>query len=355
MSSEGAHIAPSGTKASLVRLRTGGQDSHNGENGVPGGLVALLDDISVIARVAAASIDDVGAAAGKAGSKAAGVVIDDAAVTPSYVTGLDPARELPIIAKITKGSLKNKLLFLLPGALLLSWFLPQAITYILILGGSYLAFEGAEKVIEKLGGAKHGKTLEDAIEDPVKFEQQRVAGAIRTDLILSAEIMAISLNEIASLTDSFWTRAFALAAVGIAITLVVYGSVAIIVKMDDVGLHLAESETGSVRSLGCFLVRAMPVVLVALSFIGTIAMLWVGGGILIHSLHELGIHGPSDWAHGVQHAVEEVSGSLAGLLGWMTYAAISAAVGLLLGMIIVFILHYVLRMGHGIGKQAEAH
>jgi predicted DNA repair protein MutK len=322
---------------------------------MPGGLVALLDDVSVIARVAAASIDDVGAAVGKAGSKAAGVVIDDAAVTPSYVTGLDPARELPIIYKIARGSLKNKLLFLLPGALLLSWFLPQAITYILILGGSYLAFEGAEKVLEKLGGEKHGKTLEDPIEDPAKFEQERVSGAIRTDLILSAEIMAISLNEIASLTDSFWMRAIALAAVGIAITIIVYGAVALIVKMDDVGLHMAKRDSSAAQSLGRFLLRAMPVVLAALSLIGTIAMLWVGGGIIIHSFHELGIHGPSDWAHGVQHAAEGMAGNLSGIVGWLTYAAISAAVGLILGFVIVFVLHKIFRMGHGVGPQAEAH
>lgn len=322
---------------------------------MPGGLVALLDDISVIARVAAASIDDVGLAVGKAGSKAAGVVIDDAAVTPSYVTGLDPSRELPIIAKIAKGSLKNKLLFLLPGALLLSWLLPQAITYILILGGSYLAFEGAEKVLEKLGGEKHGKTLEDAIDDPAKFEQERVAGAIRTDLILSAEIMAIALNEVATQTDSFWMRAIALAAVGIAITVLVYGAVALIVKMDDVGLHLTGRASSSAQAVGRFLLKAMPVLLTTLSLIGTIAMLWVGGGIVIHGLHELGLHGPSDWAHGVQHAVEEATGPLAGVAGWFTYAAISAIVGLAIGLLIVFVMHKVLRMGHGVGKEAEAH
>lgn len=322
---------------------------------MPGGLVALLDDISVIARVAAASIDDVGVAVGKAGTKAAGVVIDDAAVTPSYVTGLDPARELPIIAKIAKGSLKNKLLFLLPGALLLSWLLPQAITYILMLGGSYLAFEGAEKVLEKLGGEKHGKTLDDAIEDPAKFEEQRVAGAIRTDLILSAEIMAISLSEIASLTDEFWVRAVALAAVGIAITVVVYGAVALIVKMDDVGLHLTGRTSNAAQAVGRFLLRAMPVLLVALSLIGTIAMLWVGGGIILHGLHELGLHGPSDIAQGIQHAVEEATGPLAGIAGWFTYAALSALVGLVIGLAIVFVLHKVLRMGHGPGEHAEAH
>ncbi|HEX5644791.1 MAG TPA: DUF808 family protein, partial [Erythrobacter sp.] len=184
---------------------------------MPGGLMALLDDVSVIARAAAASIDDIGVAAGKAGTKAAGVVIDDAAVTPGYVTGLSPARELPIIWNIAKGSLKNKLLILLPGALLLSWLLPQAIIYLLMLGGAFLCYEGAEKVMEKLGEPKHGQTLEDPIEDLAEFEQQRISGAIRTDMILSAEIMAISLNEIAPLIEDFWTRAAALAAVGIAI------------------------------------------------------------------------------------------------------------------------------------------
>jgi predicted DNA repair protein MutK len=193
----------------------------------------LFDDIAVIARATAASIDDVAVAAGRASTKAAGVVIDDAAVTPGYVTGLDPARELPIIGKIALGSLKNKLLILLPGALLLSEFLPQAIIYLLILGGAFLCYEGAEKVMEKLGGAKHGKTLGDAIEDPVEFENARVKGAIRTDMILSAEIMAIVLNEVAA--ETLANRAIILALVGIGITVLVYGAVALIVKMDDVG------------------------------------------------------------------------------------------------------------------------
>jgi hypothetical protein len=314
---------------------------------MPGGLVALLDDVSVIARAAAASIDDVSVAASKAGTKAAGVVIDDAAVTPNYVTGLTPARELPIIWNITKGSLKNKLIILLPGALVLSWLLPKAIVFILMLGGAYLSYEGAEKVMEKLGEPKHGKTVEDVIEDPVAFERQRINSAIRTDLILSAEIMAISLNEIATISDSFWVRAAALAAVGIAITLVVYGAVAIIVKMDDVGLHLAGRDNGFARKFGCFLVESMPKLLVALSFIGTVAMLWVGGGIILHSLEELGFHAPADLAHGLQHAVEEVTGALAGVLGWLSYAAVSAILGLVLGAILVFVLHHVFKLnGH---------
>ena len=320
---------------------------------MPGGLVALLDDVSIIARTAAASVDDITVAASRAGTKTAGVVIDDAAVTPSYVTGLSPARELPIIWQITKGSLKNKLLILLPGAMLLSWLLPSAIIFILMAGGAYLSYEGAEKVMEKLGGEKHGKTLEDEIVDPVAFEKQRVAGAIRTDLILSAEIMAITLNEVAS--EDFIVRAGVLAIVGIAVTLFVYGAVAIIVKMDDIGLHLAERSSQAAQTFGRFLVQSVPYLLKALSFIGTIAMLWVGGGIILHGLHELGIHGPSDWAHGVQHAVEAVTGGLSGLLGWATYAAISALAGLVLGFVVVFVLHKVVKMGHGIGEGAEAH
>ena len=308
---------------------------------MPGGLVALLDDVSIIARTAAASVDDIAAAAGRAGSKTAGVVIDDAAVTPSYVTGLSPARELPIIWSITKGSLFNKLVILLPGALLLSEFLPQAIVFILMLGGSYLSYEGAEKVLEKLGGAKHGKTVDDVIEDPVAFEKQRVSGAIRTDLILSAEIMAITLNEVAA--EDLLTRAGVLALVGIAVTVGVYGVVGLIVKMDDVGLHLAkEGITNAGRKFGEMLVHAMPRLLTALSFIGTIAMLWVGGGIILHGLAEIGIAGPEHWVEGIEHGVSAIAG---GLFGWLTFAGLSALTGLVLGAVIVFVLHKVLKLG----------
>ena len=320
---------------------------------MPTGLVALLDDISVIARAAAASIDDVSIAAGKAGTKAAGVVIDDAAVTPSYVTGLSPSRELPIIWQIAKGSFKNKLIILLPAALLLSEFLPWMIIPILMLGGAYLCYEGAEKVIEKFGGEKHGKTLEDVIEDPVAFEKQRIGGAIRTDLILSAEIMAIALSEVAD--ETLVTRGAVLAVVGIAITIVVYGAVALIVKMDDVGLHLTKRASGGSQALGRGLLYAMPKILTVLSVVGTVAMLWVGGGIILHGLHELGIHGPSDIAHGLEKAVAAATGALGGVLGWLTYAVISGLVGLALGGLIVFILHKVLKIGHGEGDAEGAH
>ena len=316
---------------------------------MPGGLTALLDDISVIARAAAASVDDVGVAASRAGSKTAGVVIDDAAVTPSYATGLTPDRELPLIANITKGSLKNKLLILLPGALLLSEFLPWAIVPLLMLGGAYLSYEGAEKVIEKLGGEKHGKTLEDPIEDLARFEKERTAGAIRTDLILSGEIMAITLNEVAA--ETLVTRAAVLALVGVAVTVAVYGAVALIVKMDDIGLHMAERRSRVAQRFGRGLVNAMPKVLAVLSFVGTIAMLWVGGGIVLHGLEELGIAGPAHLAHDIQHVVEHSTGALSGVLGWATYAAASALTALALGGVIVFVLHKVFKLGHEPGAH----
>lgn len=311
---------------------------------MPGGLVALLDDVAVIARKAAVSIDDITIAAGRAGSKTAGVVIDDAAVTPGYVTGLTPARELPVIWAIARGSIKNKLLFLLPGALILSEFLPWLVIWLLMLGGAYLCYEGSEKVIEKLGGEKHGKTLEDPIDDPEKFERERVGGAIRTDFILSAEIMAITLNEVAA--DTLVTRGVVLAVVGIAVTVLVYGAVALIVKMDDVGLHMVEKPGKAARRLGRLLLAAMPRVLVLLSVVGTVAMLWVGGGIILHGLHEIGIHSWLEMAHGTEEWVAARTGPLGGLFGWLTYAGISALVGLLLGAVIAFVLHKVFKLGH---------
>lgn len=314
---------------------------------VPSGLVALLDDISVIAKAASASIDDIGVAAGKAGTKTAGVVIDDAAVTPSYVTGLSPARELPIIWKITKGSLKNKLIFLLPAALALSEFLPAAIVWLLLLGGSFLAYEGAEKVMEKLGSAKHGATLEDEITDPIAFENERVSGAIRTDFILSAEIMAIALAEVAD--ESLVMRGTVLAVVAIAVTVAVYGAVGLIVKLDDIGLHLTEQENPAKQSFGRFLLHFVPKLLTTLSVVGTVAMLWVGGHIVIDSLHKLGWDGLYGPIHAAEHAVHEIAGAAGAVLGWLTATTLSAIVGLILGAIIAFVLHKVLGVGAGEG------
>jgi predicted DNA repair protein MutK len=304
---------------------------------MPSGLVALLDDVAVIARAAAASIDDVGAGIAKAGSKAAGVVIDDAAVTPSYVTDFTPDRELPVIWAIAKGSLFNKIVILLPVALLLSQFLPWAITPLLMLGGAYLSFEGAEKVLEKLGGAKHGETLEDQPTDVASFEKARVSGAVRTDLILSAEIMAIALASVAD--QSFVGRAVILAIVGVMITAMVYGAVALIVKMDDIGLHLAKKDSAAAQRTGRALLLAMPRLLVLLASVGTVAMLWVGGGIILHGLEELGLTAPAHLAHAAQHAVAQATGFAGGMLGWLTYALLSAVVGLALGGVIAGVLH----------------
>ncbi len=315
---------------------------------MPSGLVALLDDISVIAKAASASLDDIGVAAGKAGTKTAGVVIDDAAVTPSYVTGLSPARELPIIWKITKGSLRNKLLFLLPGALILSEFLPSAIIWLLMIGGAYLCYEGAEKVLEKFGLGKHGATLEDDIVDPIAFENQRVAGAIRTDFILSAEIMAIALNEVAD--ETLIMRAVVLAVVAIAVTVAVYGAVGLIVKIDDIGLHLTNQAGNARQAFGRFLLRFVPKLLTFLSVVGTVAMLWVGGGIIVHGTHEVGFDAVYDIVHGAEHAVAGATAALGGVLGWMTYAALSAVLGLALGGVIAFVLHKLMGVG-----AVEAH
>ncbi|QOV93040.1 DUF808 domain-containing protein [Novosphingobium sp. ES2-1] len=313
---------------------------------MPTGLVALLDDVSVIARAAAASLDDVSAAAAKAGTKAAGVVIDDAAVTPSYVTEFTPDRELPVIARIAKGSLFNKLVILLPAALLLSAFLPWAITPLLMAGGLFLCFEGAEKLLEKLGAEKHGQTLEDQPADAASFENERVSGAVRTDLILSAEIMAIALAEVAD--QGIIQQALILALVGVVITIAVYGTVGFIVKMDDIGLHLVKRTSATAKAIGGFLLRAMPVLLAVLATVGTAAMLWVGGGIILHGLEVLGISGPAHLAHEAQHWVEHATGALGGVLGWLTYAVLSALVGVVLGTIVAFVVH-------AIGKARGKH
>jgi predicted DNA repair protein MutK len=303
---------------------------------MPSGLIALLDDVATIAKIAAASVDDVGLAVGKAGTKAAGVVIDDTAVTPRYVTGFTPDRELPIIGKIALGSLKNKLLILLPAALLLVAFAPSFVTPLLMIGGCYLVFEATEKIFEKVIGDHHAvEELLDA-ETPQELEKRQVSGAIRTDFILSAEIMAIALAELAG--NSIGMQAAALAAVGIAITVAVYGVVGLIVKLDDIGLHLAERRNAALRSLGSGLVHVVPYLLTGLSGIGTLAMLWVGGGILLHGLEELHVLEivPST-VHGISHAIAETIGILPGVIEWVSNAIGASIAGLIVGGVIVAI------------------
>ena len=312
-----------------------------------GGLFALLDDVAALVRLAAASIDDVGVAAGRAGTKAAGVIIDDAAVTPQYVQGLAAKRELPIIKQIAVGSLRNKLLLILPAALLIGQFADWLLPYILMLGGSYLAFEGAEKIWEKLRG-----TSPDQAEDvPAKLdpdhEKKVVAGATRTDLILSAEIMVIALNEVKD--EPFLTRAIILVVVAIAITILIYGVVGLIVKIDDIGLALtrkARSQFG--RSLGRGLVKSMPYVLAVIGAVGTAAMLWVGGHILLAQSYEAGWHLPYDLLHDVEHAVEAWAPAAVGFLGWFANTLVSATVGLAFGAVLATVVHF-LPFGHGSG------
>jgi predicted DNA repair protein MutK len=302
---------------------------------MPSGLIALLDDVATIAKLAASSVDDVAAAAGKASTKAAGVVIDDTAVTPRYVIGLAPERELPIIGKIALGSLRNKMFILLPGALLLTAFAPWLIVPILMLGGSYLAFEAAEKIAEKLLHEQHHKDkLLSSIDDPRELEDLQVKGAIRTDLILSAEIMAIALASLK--VDSLAMTAAALTAVAFAITVGVYGVVALIVKLDDIGLHLAEKK--STRHLGDALVHIVPKLLTLISGLGTAAMLWVGGGILVHGFEELHILTfIPETIHHLAHQAGAASGEFAGIVEWVVNALGGALVGFVIGGMIAAI------------------
>ncbi|HKG66004.1 MAG TPA: DUF808 domain-containing protein [Solirubrobacteraceae bacterium] len=293
------------------------------------GLAALLDDVAVLARAAAASVDDVAAGASRASVKAAGVIVDDAAVTPRYVQGFEPERELPMIKRIAVGSLRNKLLFILPAALLLSELIPWLLTPILMIGGAYLCYDGAEKVWETL--RPHEPAHAEAGEEQPADEEQLVTGAIRTDFILSAEIMVISLDEVAH--EPLLSRALILILVAFAITAVVYGAVALIVKMDDVGLRLARDGKGGAASLGTGLVRAMPIVLSVLTKVGIAAMLWVGGHILLVGLDELGVHVLYDWVH---HLEEDVHG---GVPGWLINTAASALLGLVVGAVVVAVAH----------------
>jgi predicted DNA repair protein MutK len=308
------------------------------------GLLALLDDVAALAKVAAASLDDVASQAMKASVKAAGAVIDDAAVTPSYVRGFEAKRELPIIGKIALGSIKNKLLFLLPAALILSYFFPWLITPLLMIGGAYLCYEGAEKVFHLFAphqAATHEATIEHTAVDPTSLEEQRVSGAIKTDFILSAEIMTIILSAID--VPDFWSRAAILAVAAVGITLAIYGAVAIIVKADDFGLFLAtRGKTHSGRAIGRGIVIAMPHFMHILSIVGTAAMTWVGGSIIAHGLAEFGFAG-------IEHVVEAAAAwgaallpSIAGVASWFMTAFVDFFIGLALGALMIPIVGYVI-------------
>lgn len=306
------------------------------------GLLALLDDVAAIAKVAAASVDDVVGQAAKAGAKAAGAVIDDAAVTPKYVHGFSAERELPIVWRIAKGSIFNKIVILLPVALLLSQFAPWAISPLLMLGGAYLCFEGAEKVWHAI--SPHHHDVEDLVEEKLAdahLEEAKVRGAIKTDFILSAEIMTIVLSALPQL--SLAMTAASLAAAGLMITVAVYGGVALIVKADDVGVHMAANgRLGVTRRLGVGIVNAMPKVLKLLTIVGTAAMLWVGGSIIIHGLEELGIGEPGHTIHDIAHAAGAALPALEGTVAWTVKAVLDGIFGLILGLILIPVSHWVI-------------
>ncbi|MCU4654770.1 DUF808 domain-containing protein [Roseibacterium sp. SDUM158016] len=321
------------------------------------GLLALLDDVAAIAKVAAASVDDVMGQATKAGAKAAGAVIDDAAVTPKYVHGFTAERELPIVWKITRGSIFNKLVILLPAALLLSAFAPWAIAPLLMLGGGYLCFEGAEKVAHWLSPAHHdvqeAARKKMSAEDSAHLEEEKVKGAIKTDFILSAEIMTIALAAIE--TDSLLFEAVALALVGLGITVLVYGSVALIVKADDMGLHLArQGRTALGRAIGRGVVRGMPGFMRLLTFVGTLAMLWVGGSIVVHSLAEIGWHVPED----AIDAIAQMADGAGDFAVWAAKAVIDGLLGLAIGLLLMPVVGRVISpvlRAVGLGGEGASH
>lgn len=293
------------------------------ENALSVGLLAVVDDIL--------------SAALKASAKTAGVVIDDAAVTPQYVQGLEPARELPVVGRIALGSLFNKFIIIIPLALLLTAFAPGVLPWLLLLGGTYLCFEGAEKVTEWFG-VHHEGGSDEAVTEP-----KLVFGAIRTDLILSTEIMLIAL---AGLDPDLglWPTLGALIVIGLVMTAVVYGAVALLVKVDDIGLQMMKNSVRRTRRIGARIVRAMPMVFRVISVIGTVAMLWVGGHLVIANLAETVWHGPYDLLHVIEHALEAAGA----VVVWIADTAVSAVAGLALGMVVVGI---VLGIGRLRGTQ----
>jgi len=312
------------------------------------GLIALLDDVAAIAKLAAASIDDAAALAGKAGIKAAGVVVDDAAITPRYVFGFDARRELPIVGKIAVGSLRNKLVILLPATLALSYFLPWMITPLLILGGTYLCYEGTEKILETIRPAQaqfHESQLGAAAPSQYALEVDKVAGAIKTDFILSAEIMAITLATVSE--ESILMQAVVLALVGIGITVAVYGVVALIVKADDLGMALTKRNGGSIvghmtRAFGRGLVLGMPGFLTLLSAVGTAAMVWVGGGIILHGLEAYGGYFVSQAISSAADAAARALPFTTGLVKWTVIACLSGFVGLVIGAVSLPVVEFII-------------
>ena len=315
------------------------------------GLIALLDDVAALAKVAAAQVDDITAQAAKVGAKTAGILIDDTAVTPKYVTQLPAARELPIIFKIARGSIFNKLVILLPAAMLLNAFAPWLLTPLLMLGGCYLCFEGAEKVLHVLKPETDHHQKPETLSE-AHLEKQRVAGAIKTDFILSAEIMTIALSSIEA--EGVWMIGAILAVVAVMITVAVYGAVALLVKADDFGLFLTQvGKLDITRRIGHAIVRGMPTFLKLLTTVGTAAMLWVGGSIVIHGLEVLGWHWPYETIHHAAEVASHAVGAAEGAVQWIVTAFLDGVFGLALGFLLIPVVLYVIEPVIGMFSRKE--
>lgn len=298
------------------------------------GLAALLDDIAAVAKSAAASVDDVASMTGKVSARAVSLAIDDAAVTPQYLKDASPNRELPMIWRIAKGSLLNKAI-ILPIIILLSTLFPFILTPMLMLGGLYLSYEGAEKILEHISN-KHPKQETPAVDEGSQSEDEIVKSAITTDFILSLEIMVISLSTVADQT--LVLKVITLILVALLITALVYGSAALLIRIDDIGLKLLRDTSSPFKQkLGTGMVNSMPTVLNIVSVIGTFAMLWVGGHILISGFTEFGF---SIFEHVIQVLVVKTSGIshiplLGPIISWLLETLCSAVFSCITGIFLV--------------------
>lgn len=293
-----------------------------------GSLLALLDDISLLA-------DDVAAMSKVAAKKTAGVLGDDIALNANQVTGFSPGRELPVVLAVAKGSAVNKAI-LVPIALLLVAFAPWSLTPLLMIGGAFLCYEGVEKVFHKLlhsdaeDAAHHRELVETVQKSPeqiVAREREKIKGAVRTDFILSAEILAISLGTMQG--APFFQQAVVLVGIAIAFTIGVYAVVAGVVKLDDLGIYLTLKKGRFSQASGRFLLRATPYFMKALSFVGTVALFLVGGGIIVHGIPAL--HHGVEWAEHALHALPGAGATLARAAP----ALINMVSGLIVGAIVL--------------------
>ena len=285
------------------------------------GFFDLLDDIATLAKLTVSTIDDTAAAAVKASAKVSAAAVDDVAATPQYVTGITPDRELPIIKRVTLGSLRNKLLIILPIGLLLTAVAPALLPVALVVGGTYLCFEGGEKILERVLGPDHPTE-----ETPVD-EAAIVKRAITTDFVLSTEIMLLALAEVQG--ESSIRRVVVLVMIALLITFAVYGLVGALIKIDDAGAHLAvRGRTRASRSLGRAVVSSAPSLFTGIGIVGTVAMLWVGGHILAVNLAKVGFH---PLHHAIEWAEELAHNSL---LSWITGTAMSCLIGTVVGALL---------------------